>query len=235
MTHVRLNKALALYGICARRKADNLIISKRVKVNNVLIEDLSFKLDIDKDKIFLDNKLLIKNKNTNKVYYILNKPEGYVCSNKSFNNQKIVFDLFKKAPAKNLFTAGRLDKNTAGLLIVTNDGDFGHQLMHPSSNIIKEYIVKTLKKVTKDQLLNLRKGMKINKELTKPVFVKKTSDFNIKIGVKEGKKHEVRLFCKNANIFLGTLKRVRIGHLTLKDLPKGSYRNLTEKEKKFLL
>jgi 23S rRNA pseudouridine2605 synthase len=225
---VRLSHALSIKGIASRRKAEEIITSKRVKVNGKVALLPQTKVDLSKDIISIDNKPITKQ--LKKVYFMLNKPSGYVCSNTKKNNEKIIFDIFKDLPYR-LFSAGRLDKSTTGLIILTNDGEFANKIIHPSSNITKEYLVKTHELITYEHLKQLSHGVRIDGQWIKPKRVLKIRKGTCKIAVTEGKKHEVRKFCEKANLTILELKRIRLGQLTLGGLPEGSFRPLSSKEK----
>ncbi|KPK33714.1 MAG: hypothetical protein AMS24_00065 [Chlamydiae bacterium SM23_39] len=222
----RLSKILVSRGIASRRKCEEIIKNNRVKVNNQLITLPQFMVDEKKDLIELDNIKISKKEK--KVYYILNKPAGYLSTNCPYTKKKKVIDLFPKKPR--IFTVGRLDKNSKGLLIITNDGYLAHKIMHPSSNIEKEYLVYTEQKITSKHTKIISKGIIIKNRIIKPVSLKKISFNSVSIIVKEGKKHEIRLFLKNANLKVKDLIRIRIGFLKLKNLKEGEYRNMTKKE-----
>src|ERR1700722_12143027 len=148
MEKTRLAKYMAAAGVASRRACEELIFDGRVKVNGILTLIPQTLVD-DSDQITLDSRS-IKNVEE-KVYFILNKPAGYLCSPVPNSRRKMVLDLFATVK-KRLFTVGRLDQDTTGLLIVTNDGIFANKVMHPSSNLRKEYIVKTKEEVTADHL-----------------------------------------------------------------------------------
>ena len=134
---MRLNKFLSSCGVSSRRRADQLILEGKVKVNNILVTQLGTVIDENKDEVVCNGKKLVLSRNF--VYYKLNKPKGYICSNSDEKGRKTIFQLFPQQ--ERLFCVGRLDYNTEGLLIVTNDGEFANSLIHPKSEIEKEYIV----------------------------------------------------------------------------------------------
>ncbi len=222
----RLNKFLAHCGIASRRKVENLIFSKLVKVNEQIIDTPYTMIDPKKDIVKVNNKIIKEHK---KYYFILNKPKGYLCSNIRKPNEKLVIDLFKDFSCR-LYTVGRLDKNTTGLLIITNDGDFANKVIHPSSNLEKEYMAQVLENITHEHLKIIAKGAFIENKFVKPVEVTKTKRNTMKIIVKEGKKREVKIFIRKANLTLLDLKRVRIGNLKLSSLPYGYFKKATLKE-----
>ena len=231
MEKKRLSKALAAAGVASRRAGEELIFAGRVQVNGEAILLPQHHSDWSRDQIHLDGEL-VKNEQK-KVYYLLNKPTGYICSNTRPGKQKIVLDLFPNT-LERLFTVGRLDKETAGLLLVTNDGHFANQVIHPSSNIIKEYLVKALQEITPHHLETLSQGARVDEKWVRPVFVTKVRKGTLKIGVKEGKKHEVRILAERAGLKIAELTRIRIGDLVLGNLEPGAFRSMTDRDKELL-
>jgi len=224
----RLSKVIAASGHCSRRKAEELIFEGRVKVNGKFIFTPQTLVDIEKDRILIDEAIRIKPQQ--KKYFLLNKPKGFICSNAKVGNKKIVMDLFPKLKER-LFTVGRLDKDTTGLLIVTNDGEFANSIIHPSSNVVKEYEVKTKDEITDTHLAKLRSGAYVDNKRIVPAYIKPIRTNCFLIGVKEGKKHEVRIITSKAKLQLQSLKRTKIGRLSLGRLSLGSIRELTKKDK----
>lgn len=224
----RLNKILSHAGIASRRGADELIKAGRVKVGGKVELSPGRLVDPEKEHVLYQGKRIVSKET--KVYFALNKPPGYICSNRRTTpTTKLAIDLLGKQPYR-LYTIGRLDKASSGLIIVTNDGAFANKLAHPSSNIEKEYLVKVPALVTESHLKTIASGMRIEGRFVKPVSVKKMRKGTIKITVKEGKKHEVRLLCKKADLKVKELKRIRIGRLKLGALPSGVFRPLFTKE-----
>jgi 23S rRNA pseudouridine2605 synthase len=146
------------------------------------------------------------------------------------NKKKLVIDLFSHLRLR-LFTIGRLDRDTTGLLLVTNDGHFAHRVIHPSSNIVKEYLIKTEQEITDAHLKIIAKGAFIEDCWVKPVKVQKVRKGTLKVSVKEGKKREVRLLVQNAGLDILELSRIRIGGLHLGSLSEGMFREMTANEK----
>lgn len=229
MEKKRLSKALAAAGIASRRAAEEIIFEGRVKVNGAVQKVPQTMVDWENDTILVDEEPL--KGEDQKVYYILNKPHGFTCTNVRIGTKKIVIDLFAHLKLR-LFTVGRLDRDTTGLLIVTNDGNFSNKVIHPSSNIAKEYLVKTSQEITDIHLKDISKGTYIEGSWIKPVKVSKVRKGTLKVVVKEGKKREVRLLVQNAGLDIQELSRIRIGGLTLGPLPEGSFREMTENDKK---
>lgn len=224
----RLSKALAAAGVASRRACEELIFQGRVKVNNQVVFLPQTLVSWEKDSISVDDTRIQKEEK--KITFILNKPHGYICANSTPGSKRLVIDLFDRLPYR-LFTVGRLDRDTTGLLIVTNDGHLAQRIIHPSSNIAKEYLVKTLQEITDDHLKVISKGTFIEGSWIKPFRVTKVRKGTLKIIVKEGKKREVRLLVQNANLDIVSLSRIRIGGLLLGPLQEGAYREMSEEEK----
>ncbi len=227
----RLSKALAAAGVASRRGAEKLIFLRKVKVNGKVVVKPQSLVSFSTDEIEVDEKRI--GGEEKKVCYLLNKPKGYLCTNVRPGKGKIVIDLFDDTCR--LFTVGRLDKDTTGLLLVTNDGLLVQKIIHPSADIEKEYVAKANVEIKIDHLKKLSLGANIEGRWIQPVRVSKVRGNTFKIIVKEGKKHEVRILAEKAGLKLLTLKRIRIGTLTLGRLPIGAYRILKSKEiEKFL-
>ncbi len=227
MEKKRLAKYLAASGVASRRKCEELIFEGRVKVDGKItllpqtLVDGSERISVDKKEIKGEES---------KVYFILNKPSGYLCSPVDGSTKRMVLDLFAEQN-KRLFTVGRLDKETTGMLLVTNDGAFANSVIHPSSGIQKEYIAKTNHEITEVHLRAISAGTEVDGVFVRPIRVQKLRKGTVKIVVGDGKKREVRCLVEAAGLEVKDLKRVRIGGLTLGDLPIGSWRVLTEKER----
>ncbi len=230
-TKKRLSKALAAAGIASRRAAEEIIFQGRVKVNGAVVKVPQTLVDWENDAIYVDDQPIQGEEK--KFYYILNKPHGFICSNKPVGTKKLVIDLFAHLNTR-LFTIGRLDRDTTGLLLVTNDGHFANRVIHPSANIHKEYLVKTSFEITDLHLKAISKGSYIEEAWIKPVRVEKVRKGTLKVTVKEGKKREVRLLVQNAGLDILELSRIRIGGLRLGPIPEGTFREMTEAEKKVI-
>lgn len=229
-TKCRLNKTLAAAGIASRRACEELIFAGKVKVNGQ-VTLLPQTMVGESDSVMLDDKPITLGKQ--KVYYILNKPVGYLCTAKKTNSTKIVYELFQDVPHR-LFTVGRLDKDTQGLLILTNDGDFANKVIHPSANISKEYLAKTDQDLTAEHLMVISHGTLVEGVFVKPLKVTKVRKGTLKITISEGKKREVRCLMDAAGLKVRELTRIRIGSLTLGQLPVGGWREMTEREKSLI-
>jgi len=230
MAKQRLSKVLAAAGVASRRACEEIIFAGRAAVNGKVVLLPQTPVD-DSDTLTVDGKTVSKSEE--KVYFILNKPRGYICSAKGIDKSHLVIDLFKEEK-KRLFTVGRLDRETEGLLIVTNDGHFANQVIHPSSNIRKEYLVKTDREITAEHLIAISNGTLVEGTFVKPLKVTKVRRGTLKITISEGKKREIRLLMEAAGLPTKELSRIRIGGLLLGDIPPGHYRHLTEQEKKLI-
>lgn len=227
MKKQRLSKVLAAAGIASRRACEELIFQGFVRVNDQVIKIPQTLVDPSIDLITVKGNPINAE---NKVYYLLNKPTGYICSTRRSGQSKLVLDLFQEEGHR-LFTVGRLDKDTEGLLIVTNDGHFANNVIHPSRNIQKEYLVKTDQEISHDHLVAISHGTLVEGAFVKPIRVEKVRRGTLKVVIGEGKKREVRLLLDAAGLKVKSLKRIRLGGLHLGMLPTGSWRPLTEKEK----
>ncbi len=222
----RLNKYIASCGICSRRKADDLILQGRVKINNEVVTNLGAQVNSN-DIVKVDNKEI--NKEEKKVYIMLNKPKGYVTTSHDQFNRKSVLDLINEDVR--VYPIGRLDMYTEGLLLLTNDGEFSNKMMHPRNKVEKTYIVTTDTKITNKQINDLRTGVDIGGYITKPAKVRILNNNRLEIIISEGKNRQVRRMCESVGINLLNLRRVKIGNLKLGNLQSGKYRYLTEQEK----
>jgi len=203
----RLSKVMAKAGVDSRRHCEEIIFEGRVKVNGQVVKLPQTQVG-PRDRITVDGKLLSQPEN--KVYYMLNKPKGYVCSNAPVGKSKKVLDLFPRVKLR-LFTIGRLDKDTTGLLIVTNDGDFAQKVIHPASNIEKEYIATTSTTIERNHLAEITRGTRVEGSFVRPTSVILMNSHTVRIIIKEGKKREVRVIIEETGLEVVDLKRTRIG------------------------
>lgn len=234
---MRINKYIASCGIASRRKAEELILENRVKVNGNLINELSFQINEKKDKVEVDGKLIGLEEKL--VYIMLNKPEGYVTTVKDQFDRKSVIDLVKDIDAR-VYPIGRLDYETSGLLLLTNDGDLTYKLTHPKHEVDKTYIA-TIKGIpTQNEITNFEKGLYIEDYKTSPAkikIVKKNIEKNYavcEIKIHEGRNRQVRKMCKAINHPVMNLRRKAMGKIVLKDVEIGKYRHLTIEEVNYL-
>lgn len=224
----RLSKTLAASGIASRRACEELIFAGQVSVNGTIVRTPQTLVDGSSDIICVRGKKMpVEEK---KVYYLLHKPVGYICTNvEKEMGAKRVLNLFSHLPYR-LFTAGRLDVETSGLIVVTNDGLFANRVIHPSNNVLKEYLARTEQEITFEHLKAISDGVLIENSHVKPISVKKVRRGTLKIVVSEGKKHEVRLLLSQADLTLKELVRLRIGPLSLGALAPGQFRELKPEE-----
>ena len=227
----RLQKILAAAGIASRREAEKIILAGRVKVNGKLIKELGAKFG-PKAFITVDGNPI---KNEKKVYYIFYKPRGVVTTMEDPRGRRTVADFLSNLTER-VFPVGRLDYNTEGLLLLTNDGELAQNLTHPKNEINKSYRVAVVGIVPQEKLDLLRLGVRLEDGLTAPAIVdlveydheKNLSVFNITIH--EGKNRQIRRMCDYIGYPVRQLKRYKIANLTLTSLKKGQYRQLFEEE-----
>jgi len=224
---MRINKFLATAGLGSRRKCEEFVLNGDIKVNGKIVKELSTEIN-EKDIVLYKNQpiSLIEEK----VYYIFNKPKGCVTTSLDDRGRKTVLDYFKNVNQR-LFCVGRLDYNTQGLLILTNDGDFSNQVMHPSKHIAKTYLVEIKGKLESEEIDKLQNGIELDGEKTLPSLVniveEKENKSLIKITIYEGRNRQVRRMFEAINKFVINLERVKIGELTLSDIPRGSYKKVS--------
>ena len=226
MQKQRLSKYLASAGVASRRSCEELIFAHKVSVNDV-VTSRPQTLVSDEDQITVRGKCIQGCQE--KVYYMLNKPTGYICSTLATGKSQSVLSLLKES--RRLFTVGRLDVETSGLLLVTNDGHFSQKIAHPSAKIEKEYVATVKGPLGRRQLAAISAGTVVEGRRVTPRNVKKIAPQTVVIVVTDGRKREVRCLIKNAGLTVITLMRTRIGGLELGDLPHGRWRCLTHQEK----
>lgn len=230
----RLQKVIAEAGIASRRKAEELIRAGKVKVDNVVITQLGTKVT-GKENIIVDGKTLNKEE---KVYYLLNKPRSVVSTTNDDKHRKTVVDLIDTNAR--IYPVGRLDYDTTGALLLTNDGEFANLMMHPKNQIEKVYMAKVKGIAKAEHIIPLSEGVVIDGKKTSPAKVKlrkvdKSKNTSmVEITIHEGRNHEVKKMFEKVGLEVIKLKRERIAFLNLKGLESGEYRKLTPKELKEL-
>ncbi len=230
----RLQKIIANSGVTSRRKAEELIKDGRVTVDGVVINELGTKVRED-SVIEIDGVSIEKEP---KVYYLLNKPRGVVTTAKDEHGRKTVVDLIPTE--KRIYPVGRLDYDTTGLLILTNDGDFTNALLHPKNKIDKTYIAKINGILSPPDLMKLKKGVYIDDYKTMPAKIKvrridkKNNVSFVELTIREGKNHQIKKMIESVGFEVLKLKREKIEFLTLNGLASGEYRVLNNKEVKKL-
>lgn len=239
---MRLAKFIAQTGYCARRKAEELILQGKVELNGAVVETVTTFIDPDTDQVSINGKAC--QRPARSVYIAVNKPSGYVSTTATTEKRKKVTDLIPDSVKEQnrLFLVGRLDRETEGLIIVTDDGMLAQRLMHPSFEKEKEYYVVVRGEMTQETADKLQTGVSIMVDAepytTAPAVLRdlqsdgKTTSFHLII--REGKKRQIRLMCKEVGHPVRYLQRVRIGPLSLGDLPLKSWRHLTDDEKQQL-
>ncbi|MDD9304933.1 MAG: rRNA pseudouridine synthase [Desulfobacter sp.] len=229
---MRLQKYLAHAGVCSRRKAEALILDSRIKVNGELVTTLGTQVDPETDQVLFDNqKVAFLGSGPKLIYIAVNKPQGVVtsCSQK---NTKIILDL---VPVKDrIYPIGRLDKDSVGLVLLTNDGHLHNRLSHPSHDHEKEYLVFTRHPVSDKALGAMAEGMVIEGEKTRRAQVKRVAPKGFKIILKQGRNRQIRKMVGKTGNKVDTLKRVRMANINLGSLKPGKWRYLTDKEVKIL-
>ena len=230
MTEMRLQKFLSSAGVCSRRKGERFIKEGRVKVNGMCVSELGTKVDSDKDFVELDGRpVSIKSE---LIYIALNKPKDYVSSCYQ-KNHKTVMDLV--GISERVYPVGRLDKDSTGLLLLTNDGHLHYRLTHPSFDHEKEYEVTVAKALPDGVLRKLAQGLPMMGTKTRPARVKRISSRCFLIVLQEGKNRQIRRMLRKVGNQVTDLKRVRIANIRLGSLPAGRWRYLAKKEKDKLL
>ncbi|OGR27732.1 MAG: pseudouridine synthase [Desulfobacterales bacterium RIFOXYA12_FULL_46_15] len=224
---MRLQKYLAHAGLCSRRKAEEYISNGRIKVNGKTISELGSKIDPIMDSVAFDGKPVIIKQEHSKIYLALNKPEGYVTSC-SQTKTKIVMDLIDMN--ERVYPVGRLDKDSKGLILLTNDGDLHNKLSHPSFDHEKEYIVTTVLPVSDIALKDMAGGMSIDGIKTRKAIVKRISSNQFRIVLKEGRNRQIRKMVQKTGNTVDTLLRIRIANISLGNLKEGTWRYLTHAE-----
>lgn len=229
---MRLDKFLCETGSGSRTVVKQLIKKGLVTVNGVVEKSPDKKIDEDTDIVFLDNEQLSYSRFH---YYILHKPAGIITATQD-KNEKTIMHLLEDIPTRNLFPVGRLDKDTEGLLLITDDGDLAHKLLSPKMHVDKTYLVELESPITEKEIESLKTGVDIgDKTITMPAKVKKIEDNKIEITIQEGRYHQVKRMMRAVNNNVLYLKRISMGSLLLPpDLEKGYFRPLLESEVQLL-
>jgi 23S rRNA pseudouridine2605 synthase len=231
---MRLNKYISHSGYTSRRKADDLIFQGKVKVNNKVEKNPGYRVDVDKDVVTVEGKEL---KQDNKLIYImLNKPTDVITSVDDQFDRKTVVDLVKID--ERVYPVGRLDYDSSGLILLTNDGDLTYKLTHPKHEIFKKYFVKVNKFLSDKEIYTLKKGVVIDGYMTNnskiEVISKNRGHTNMYVSIDEGRNRQIRKMFKTQGADVLTLKRISIGNLTLGNLKEGNWRYLTKQEINYL-
>ncbi len=231
---MRLQKYMAHCGVSSRRKAEEIISEGRVTVNGINIDQMGYVVH-EGDVVEVDgNEIHVEGR---KVYVLLNKPEGYITSVSDEQNRPTVLDLVSDIPER-VFPVGRLDFNTKGLLILTNDGDLSFKLTHPKHEVRKTYVAKVTGQIKDESIDRLEIGIDIGDYITSKAeakLIKKEQLYSVvKLIISEGKNRQVRRMFKAVGNEVIELQRVAIGKISIGDLKEGTYRHLTKEEVKYL-
>ncbi|MDP8215169.1 MAG: pseudouridine synthase [Candidatus Euphemobacter frigidus] len=226
---IRLQKYLSQAGVASRREAERLMLRGRISVNGRVVSKPGTLVDLEDDRVELDGRKVIPQE---KFYLMLHKPSGYLCALKDGFGRPLVTDLIKDIPAR-LYHAGRLDLDSEGLLIMTNDGDFSQCITHPSHRVEKIYFVKLKSPLDNRQKTALSSGVRLDDGLmtgAARVRIVSRDRRRVEIAIREGKKRQVRRMLKAVGNQVMYLKRIAIGPVKLGDLPTGKWRKLTAAE-----
>ena len=226
----RLNKFLADSGIDSRRRVEELILQGRVTVDGECVQNLAVRVDPDRQSICVDGQ---KIRSERKVYYLLNKPKGYVCSNGVEDRGRRAIDLLSRVPQR-IYTIGRLDKTSEGLMLLTNDGAFAHRLTHPRFMVEKSYLVQIRGRIEIPMLNKLRKGVWLSDGKMHPHRMRikrfRGSITELEIVLTEGKNREIRRMFASVDYQVVNLRRTAFAGLKLSGLASGKSRKLTQEE-----
>lgn len=234
---MRINKYLAECGFGSRRKCEQLVTDGRVKLNGRLVKELATDINEEKDIVSVDGKNV--ERPSARIYLMLNKPKGYICTTADEKGRKTVLELLNnKYAGKRIYPVGRLDYETEGLLILTDDGDTANRIMHPRNEVPKTYVAKIEGEIDEKDLDIIRRGVILDGVKTKKCKVKLLDFSNnvsrLEVVISEGRNRQVRRMFESINREVVFLKRVAIGELKLGGLFRGEYRELNEKEINYL-
>ncbi len=231
MEPVRIQKIIADSGYCSRRKAEEYILKGKVKVNGHPVK-LGDKAGV-KDEITVCGERLYRPKKKNYIYLMLNKPRGYVTTVSDELDRKCVIDLLDGVEER-VYPVGRLDKNSEGLLLFTNDGNFANNVMHPSRHLAKTYRVTVRPDITDEQLVTMSSGMEIDGHKTQPAVInvlsREPGRVVLLMTIREGRNRQIRKMCEGVGLEVARLRRISIGPVKLGMLKPGTYRELTAEE-----
>lgn len=229
---MRLNKFIAHAGVCSRRDADSIIAEGRIKVNNNVVTELGYKVQPD-DHVHLDGKPLHVQRF---IYLLLNKPKDYITTMEDTHDRKTVMEIIGDACSERIFPVGRLDRNTTGLLLFTNDGDLAGKLSHPSSQVKKVYEVTLDKPIEEEHFLAIQKGIKLEDGPVKvnSIAIISPDQYVLGVEIHIGKNRIVRRIFEHFGYEVDRLDRTTYAGLTKKNLARGKWRMLDEKEVSFL-
>ena len=226
--YMRIQKYFSEKGILSRREAERALLAGRIRINGVVVKTLGTVINPDTDRIELAQEKISRDKPAQKTFAIY-KPRGIVCSKNSAEG-KTIFDLFPTLKKYNLNTVGRLDKESEGLLLLSNDGTITNAITGGSHRIKKEYEITVRERVTQSALKKMESGIRLDDGMTLPAQTTRISDHVFRIILVEGRNHQIRRMANALRLTISSLKRVRIGNITLNNISSGTYRELTNKE-----
>ncbi|MGO1469137.1 MAG: pseudouridine synthase [Tissierella sp.] len=233
---MRLQKYMAKCGVASRRKSEKMIDDGLVSVNEKIVTRQGINVDPDKDVVRVNKKIIKLEEN--KIYIMLNKPLGYVTTTDDERNRKIIIDLIEGVKER-IYPVGRLDMDTSGLILLTNDGNVTNKITHPRNEVIKKYIAIVEGTPNKSELTKFRKGIMIDGKKTSPASIKIVKNYEnesiLEIEINEGRNRQVRKMCEAINHPIKKLKRVSIGEIDIGGLQFGEWRYLDDEEMKYIL
>jgi pseudouridine synthase len=233
MVEERLQKVLAAAGVDSRRKCEELILNGAVRVNRKVVDELPAFVDPDKDVVTVNGK---KIRPVRKVYFLLNKPKGVICTNQDPQNRKKAIDLVRTN--ERIFCVGRLDADTTGIIILTNDSELANKLTHPRYGLAKTYVVEIKGRITGEQVEKLKRGIWLAEGKTGRASVKVLKRGHkaslIEVAIKQGLNRQVRRMLARVGMPVRSLKRTRIGKIDVRGLGVGKFRTLTKAEVAYL-
>lgn len=231
MEKIRLQKYLAQCGIASRRACEDMIRAGRVTVNDEKVTEMGFKVDPEAALICVDGRPVYLA--AHKVYYILNKPMGVICAASDPFGRRTVIDCLEGVTER-IYPVGRLDYETEGLLLLTNDGDFAHRVLHPSFEVEKTYYTVVIGRMTPEAARRLRQGVRLEDGVTAPAKVqilhRSPTSTTLALTIHEGRNRQVRRMMEAVGYGVQYLRRDKLGALTLEGLPTGAWRSLTQRE-----
>ncbi len=231
---IRLNRFIALSGACARREADNLIAAGRIQVNGKVVTEMATKVDSRVDEVLLDGKSLQPEP---LVYVLLNKPKNYITTASDPEGRRTVLELLRPKVTERVFPVGRLDRNTTGLLLLTNDGDLAEKLAHPAFEVPKLYHIKLERPVTRKDLDQLLEGIELEDGPIRADaidWVANSQKYEVGVEIHSGRNRIVRRMFEHLGYTVKSLDRVGYAFLTKKGIARGYWRRLSEKEVNYL-
>lgn len=231
-TMTRLNKYIAECGVCSRREAERRIFEGRVTCNGQVVFEPGKKIDASKDRIAIDGQALLRT--SQRIYFALNKPTGYMCSNADPHAVLFARDLIDVS--SHLYCVGRLDVDSEGLVIYTNDGEFAYKMTHPSFEISKQYLVVANRRMEFGDMQKMAKGLLLEDGWTRPCSIAPTvsNEPEYAITIHEGRKRQIRRMFASLGYSIQSLKRISHGNIFLGHLPCGQYREFTDRELRYV-